>query len=407
MACRIVDLQDLAYGFLDPEAEFRVREHLAGCGRCRADLARLEGEKELLAGAAARARAPRERRALVPLAFAAALVLGLVWLMKPGDPAPFETVLVPAAQDKGKGAKELPDTEEALKAEIARLQTALARTPDEQEKHRIETSIGDLQVRLDRLAVRKESQAAMKEKSENPKKPLAKPKPEAGDDERAMKLRMEAKETAEKIKLTQDPGERKRLESRMREIERELKTGEPVRAPINLKEVELRLQSNPDDVAALVDRATGHLDNGKAEAAMKDLDRAISLRPDFAPAYLKRAIAHAMLGRQPQAWQDAKRGEELDMKAGKMIDETYRTIKKLTGNAKERRITPADLENQAAGLRERLEELRSMAENGDLSSADRDRARRDAERVRVEIERLSAEIKSMPAEPEKKVEKKK
>src|SRR6185436_8741821 len=126
MACRLSDLQDLAYGFLDPGAEARVRSHLAGCGRCKDDVARLEGEKKLLAGAAA--------------AFAAALVLGLVWLMKPSGPAPADPVVAAAAQDKGKSAREIPDTEEALRAEIARLDAALAKTSDEQEKYRIKTT---------------------------------------------------------------------------------------------------------------------------------------------------------------------------------------------------------------------------------------------------------------------------
>jgi tetratricopeptide (TPR) repeat protein len=171
--------------------------------------------------------------------------------------------------------------------------------------------------------------------------------------------------------------------------------------------VELRLQSNPDDVTALVDRATWHLDNGKAEPAMKDCERAISIKPDFAPAYLKRAIAHAMMGHQSEAFADAKRGEQLDMKAGKMIDETLRTIKKLTGNkGGERRQTAADLENQIATLRDRLEELRSMSANADLGAADRERAGRDADRVQAEIDRLTADLKNRPAEPQK-IEKKK
>jgi hypothetical protein len=401
MACRIVDLQDLAYGFLDPDAAARVRAHLADCGRCRADLARLEGEKRLLAGAAARSSAPRERRAIVPLAFAAALVLGLVWLMLPRDPVSVETVAIPAAQDKGKAAKEVPDTEEALRSEISRLEAALAKSDDPQEKHRIKTVIGELRVRLDRLAVRKDDATAMKEKSETPKKPLVKGKPESGE------LSAAAKELAEKIKMTQDPAERKRLEQQLRQVEQQMKSAEPAKVAISLKEVELRLQANPDDVPALVDRATWQLDNGKAESALRDLDRAISLKSDYAPAYLKRAIAHAMLGQQPQAWQDVKRGEELDMKAGKMIDETLRAIKKLTGGTKERRVTSADLQNQVAGLRDRLDELQAMADNADLPPAERDRARREADRVRAEVDRLSSEARSLPAEPEKKAEKKK
>ena len=94
------------------------------------------------------------------------------------------------------------------------------------------------------------------------------------------------------------------------------------------------------------------------------------------------------------------------MKAGKEIDDTYRAIKKLTGT-KERKTSAGDLEQQIAGLRDRLEELRAMSANADLAPAERERATRDAERVQAEIDRLGVELKSRPAEPEKKVEKKK
>jgi hypothetical protein len=405
MECRIVDLQDLAYGFLDPDAATRVRDHLSACSRCHADFARLQGEKERLAGAAAGLSAPRDRRTLVPLAFAAALLAGLLWLLLPRTPAPVEVVALPGAQDK-KGQKEVPDTEESLRKEIGRLETAFQDTSDTQERARIKTTIGDLKIRLDRVIRAKDNPTAMKDKEPEPKKPTVKGKPDPGDD-RSMKLKMEAKDLYERIKFSQDPGERKRLEQRLREIEQEMKQiDQSPKMQVNMKEVELRLQSNPDDVAALVDRASGYLDNGKAEPAMKDLDHAIAVKADFAPAYLKRAIAHAMLGHQPEAWRDAKRGEELDMKAGKMIDETLRTIKKLTAQ-KERKPTPGDTENQISTLRDRLEELRSMAANADLGGADRERAGRDADRVQAEIDRLAAELKSRPAEPEKKIEKKK
>src|SRR6185436_18023756 len=101
MECRIVDLQDLAYGFLDADAALRVRDHVADCARCRADFARLEAERNRLAGA----------------------IAGLLWLLIPRSPAPVaapaDVVAVPAAQEK-KGAKEsVPDTEEALQKEIA------------------------------------------------------------------------------------------------------------------------------------------------------------------------------------------------------------------------------------------------------------------------------------------------
>jgi hypothetical protein len=409
MECRIIDLQDYAYGFLDPEAQARVREHLDGCLRCRADFERLSGEKRRLAGAAAGLSVRRDRRTLVPLGFAAALLLGLVWLLLPRDPAPAPVVVLPGAQDKGtekKSFKEAPDDEGSLKSEIARLEAALQKTSDEQERGRIKTRLGDLQIRLERLTSGKVDETARKGKPETPKKPFVKGKTEAAE-ERVARLKAELADVQERIKTTQEGGERKRLDQRQREIEQELRASDPgVRMEINLKEVEIRLRSNPEDVTALVDRADWSISHGKADAAMTDLDRALSLKPDCAPAYLKRAIAHAMLGRQPEAWQDAKRGEELDLKASKAIDETYRTIKKLNA-PKERKPGAGDLENQIATLRDRLDELRTMKANAELGGADRDRAQRDLERVQAEIERLTAELKSRPAEPEKKFEKKK
>jgi Tfp pilus assembly protein PilF len=410
MECRIVDLQDCAYGFLAADAAARVRDHAAACGRCRADLARLEGERQRLAEAAPGLGAPRERRpamtALVPLGFAAALLLGLFWLLKPRDPSPPEGVAVLAAQEKKPG-KEAPENEESLRAEIVRLEEALEKTSDEQERGRIKTNLGNLKIRLDRLARGRDDKTAMKEKPDAPpKKPLVKGKPDPAD-ERAAKLRAELDGTYQKIKMSKDPEERKALDMRVQQLGQELKLLEQgSKMEVNFKEVDRRLQSNPDDTVALVDRATWFIDNGKPDPAMKDLDRALALKPDFAPAYLKRAVAHAMLGHQALAWQDAKRGEELDLKAGKAIDDTYRAIKKLTA-PKERKPAAGDTENQIATLRDRLEELRAMAENADLAAAERERARRDADRVQVEIERMAAELKSRPAEPDKKPEKKK
>jgi len=414
MECRIVDLQDLAYGFLDPEAAARVGDHLSGCARCRADFARLKGERDRLAGAAAGISAPRDRRNYVPLAFAAALLVGLLWLLIPRTPPPPETsaevVAMPAAQEKNKGSKDVPDDEESLQKEIARLDAALKNASDDQERSRIKTAIGDLKIRLQRVMRAKSDPTAMKEKEGEPKKTNPKVKGEPADD-RVMKLKVELKGLFEKIKFSKDDAEKQRYEARVKEIEQEIKTLDPnPKMAINFKEVDLKLQSNPDDVGALVDRATWYLDNGKAEPAMKDVERAISIKPDFAPAYLKRAIAHAMMGHQSEAWADVKKGEQLDMKAGKMIDDTLRTIKKLTGGGKggERRQSTGDMENQIATLRDRLEELRSMASNADLSAAERDRAGRDADRVQAEIDRLTADLKSRPAEPQpQKVEKKK
>ena len=405
MECRIVDLQDLAYGFLEEETAARVREHLDGCGRCRADFGRLTAEKQVL-GRAAASPAGRNRPAatLVPLGFAAALLAGLLWLLTPARPPAAEVVAVPGApapeQDKGaKGSGAVPDTEDALRKEIARLDAALPKAGDEQERARIKTAIGDLQVRLDRLTRMPDEKTAMKEKPEGapPKKPLVK---ESAED-RALKLKKESKDLFEKIKMSQDPAEKKQMEQRVRDIDQELKMLDLAKPQINIKDVEMRLQANPDDVAALVDRGGWHADNGRAEPAMKDLNRAIALKPDCAPAYLKRAIAYALMGKQAEAFADAKRGEQLDLKAGKMIDDTMRTIKKLTGT-KERRTAPGDLENQIATLKERLEELKAMSASADLSEADRERAGRDAARVQAEIDRLAGDLKSRPAEAEKK-----
>jgi len=414
MECRIVDLQDLAYGFLDPDAAMRVRDHLSECGRCRADYARLAGERSRLAQGAAGLSAPRERKSLMPLAFAAALLLGLLGLLIPRESSPAresqppDVVAMPAAQEKS-APKGVPDDEESLQKEIARLDAALKNASDDQERGRIKTTIGDLKIRLQRVLRAKSDPTAMKEKEGEPKKPV-KGKTEGGDD-RVLKLRMELKGLPEKIKMSTDPAEKQRLEQRVKDLEQEIKQLDPApKMAINFKEVDLRIRSNPDDAGALVDRATWYLDNGKAEPAMKDVERAISIKPDFAPAYLKRAIAHAMMGHQSEAWADVKKGEQLDMKAGKMIDDTLRTIKKLTGGGKggERRQSTGDMENQIATLRDRLEELRSMASNADLSAAERDRASRDADRVQAEIDRLTADLKSRPAEPQpQKVEKKK
>lgn len=408
MECRIVDLQDYAYGFLDGEEASRVRDHVASCARCRADLDRLDGEKRLLAGAAAASPVRRPATAVaVPLAFAATLLLGLLVLLVPRPAPPAETAAAPGAQDKKKGAPEQPDDEASLKARIANLEAALKEAPGDPERTRIQANLDDLRVRLERLQTAGDKTAKKEKSDAPPKKPLVKVPPNPND-ERMAAIKAEMKELLEKQKTTTDPDEKAKIDKRIQELTRENKQLQPPsKAPVNIKEAELKLQANPDDVAALVDRATWNLDNGRAEPAMKDLDHVLTLKPDLAPAYLKRAVAHAMLGHQPQAWQDAKRGEELDLKAGKAIDDTYRTIKKILG-AKEKKAAPAgDVDQQIAALRERLEELKAMSANADLAPADRERASRDAERVQAEIERLGAEQKSRPAEPEKKPEKKK
>ena len=139
MECRIVDLQDLAYGFLDPDAAARVRDHVADCPRCRSDFARLQSERNRLAGAAAGLSLPRERKSLMPLAFAAALLVGLLWLLIPRESPPTReslpdtAVVVPAAQEKS-APKGVPDDEESLQKEITRLDAALKSTTDDQER---------------------------------------------------------------------------------------------------------------------------------------------------------------------------------------------------------------------------------------------------------------------------------
>src|SRR5262249_62369225 len=124
---------------------------------------------------------------------------------------------------------------------------------DDQERGRIKTTIGDLKIRLERVLRPKDDATAMKEKEPEPKKPTVKVKSDSAD-ERSMKLKMEAKDLYEKIKFSQDAGERKRLEQRLREIEQELKLQDQgTKMQINIKEVEVRLQSNPDDVPPLFD----------------------------------------------------------------------------------------------------------------------------------------------------------
>src|SRR6185436_17274930 len=171
MECRIVDLQDLAYGFLDPDAAARVRDHVADCPRCRSDFARLQSERNRLAGAAAGLSLPRERKSLMPLAFAAALLVGLLWLLIPREPKPAEFVAVPAAQDKT-APKGVPDDEESLQKEIVRLDAALKNATDDQERSRIKTTIGDLKIRLQRVVRAKSDPTAMKDKEPEPKKPI-------------------------------------------------------------------------------------------------------------------------------------------------------------------------------------------------------------------------------------------
>jgi len=398
MSCRPGDLQDLAYGFLDEEDEDRVRDHVDLCPRCRESLGRLEAEKNVLARASRLAAAPsaRWRTAVVPLGFAAALLAGLLWLLAPPSSQPVAVTAgaAPAGQEEKKKGAPKPADEESLEAELKRLNEALAKTSDPQEGGRIKTVIADLNVELNRLR---------EGKSEKPpdKKPVGKGKPDPA--------KMELEGLYKKLKVEKDPEERMRLEKRIQELGQDMKLADAgAKSAVNPKEVELRLQKNPDDVEALVLRAVAHLDSGKAQPALKDLDRAIELKPDFASAWLKRGLAYAMKGEFERAWKEAKHGEELDLKAGKEIDATFTAIKKLQGASQEklRRPIGADLEQRVAALNDRLAELRAMAASADLADAERDRARRDAQRVEAEIDRLKADLKNLPPEPVK-VDKKK
>jgi len=331
MECRSTDLQDLVYGFLDEEAEARVRDHAETCGRCRVDLRRLEEERVVLARAAL-LPSRKERPALVPLAFAAALLAGLLWLLWPAPPPPAPA---PAAQ-------------EAKKQE----------------------------------------------------KPPPKEKPDPAQ-ERVSRIKRELESVYNKLKRTSDPVEQGKLEKIAQELNQELKLlSQGNRPEIPIKEAEARLQTNPDDVEALLLRASWYLDGAKGAPALQDLNRAIELKPDHASAHLKRALAHAWLGHKTEAWKDAKRGEELDPKASKEIEATYVALKKILA-PKERRSSPAEVEQQVAALRERLEELKAMAANADLDAKEREKAVADAVRVEAEIARLQSEGKSAPPEKKK------
>lgn len=492
MDCRPSDLQDLAYGFLDGEADRRVRRHAAACGRCAADLGRLVAEKGLLARASQGAdlSAPRTRPTayLVPAAFAAALLLGLVWIMAPRTPEPVALTGPASLQDSKKSEKkDAPALDEAgLKKEIVRLQEALDGTNDKQERIRIQASIDDLKVELARATdgkpVKKVEMAekplkkgptkydeltkALEKNPDDPATLVARAEeclktkrwdqgaqdarkavllaPEnarahwiLGQACRLLKQNEEAdqafaraaqldpklsgeikqfKQTSKaqqeldsvyaKMKMTKDPDERARLEMRAKELGQELKLLSQGESLINIKEVELRLQQDPNDVQALVDRASWHLESAKAAPAMKDLDRAIELKPDHAPAYLKRAVAHAWLGDTTRAWADAKKGEQLDPKNMKAVEQTQGTIKKLSQKAQDKQRPTGELDLEVNALKDRLEELRSMAANAELPAADRERAGKEADRVAAEIEKLKAELQSRPPEPVKKVQKK-
>ncbi len=489
MDCNPRDLQDLAYGFLDDEAGRRVRRHATDCERCAADLGRFVAEQGILARAAGRAdlSAPPGRLAayLLPAAFAAALLLGLVWLLAPRSPDP--VVLVPAQEKKGPVKEEpAPLDEAALRKEIDRLQAALDGTKDKQERNRIQAAIDNHKVELGRATdgkpvkkdvlvekpVKKgptkydELTKSLEEKPNDPTLLLARaeegmrvkrwdasvvdakkvielePKNarahlvlskalhtvgrrDEGDqafaraveidpslkisepEVRMAKVQKELDAVYGKMKMSKDPDERMALEMKAKELGQELKLLSQGESMINIKEVEIRLQKNPDDILALFERGCWHLEYNRADPAFKDLSRVIELKPDYAPAYLKRGIAHAMKGNMPAALKDAETGEKLDPQNTKAIDAAKGAIKKVSVAKLDKQRPAADLDLEINTLKDRLEELHAMAANAELPAAERDRARKEAERVTAEIEKLKADLQSRPAEqPAKKVQKK-
>lgn len=224
-----------------------------------------------------------------------------------------------------------------------------------------------------------------------PPPPKGKPDPAA---DRAAKLRAELDGVYGKIKVSKDADEKAALEMRVRELGQELKLLEQgSRKEVNIKAVEMKLQENPDDVAALVERGRWHFENGKADPALKDFDRALRLKPDHAPAHLARGMAHALAGNPDAATQDVKRGAELEPTAKKEIEYAWATLKKLGQSQKEPSKTPKDVEQQLAALKDRLEELRAMEANADLSETDRGRAKKEADRVQLEIEKLKVDLR--------------
>lgn len=232
------------------------------------------------------------------------------------------------------------------------------------------------------VKLRPDLEAAIRDVRASTGAPVKKKKLEPAD-ERAAAIQKELEGLYARMKESKNADEMERLKAKVAELSQELKLLSQGKGQVDLKAVELRLQKNPDDPEALVDRAAWHLEGGKAAPALKDLDRAIELKPGLARAYLKRAVAHAFAGDFPRAWQDARRGEELDRTAAKEINETYGAIKKLQGGKQGRQASAAELRQQIETLKERLEELRGA----------------EADRVRAEIDRLTAELEARPADP--------
>ncbi len=494
MDCRAADLTDLLYGFLDEDAEARVRAHLEGCRRCRAGLERLEVEKSILAGAAAlpssRPEPVRGGVPWVPLAFAAALLVGLVALLAPRDDGSGSNLSYSATGPQEKKEQEKKEKFDAatLEEQIARLEKALETTTDEQDRGRIQASLDKLRrelvrvkegkvpeppgkfdkkkvpgrvdelsaaikgnpndpllyiaraeeylglkrwdeamkdaeeaIRLDAAkakgyfivgkachflgqaeaadkafasAVEREPglAAAVKEIKSSPAPFVKKPGP---IDPKTDKLRMEVDALMLKLKTSTDQAEQNKLKMRITELQQEIKAGGGKEMP-NVKELDARLQREPNDVEALVARARVHLEAVNGEAALKDLNRAIELKPLHASAWLRRGVAYAMLGDLNRGSKEAKYGEQLEGAMPKEVEWAYGMIKKFASPKMEKPRPPGDRTQQIAALTDRLEELRAMAANPDLKEADRERARTDAERVATEIEKLKSEPEPPP-----------
>lgn len=318
-----------------------------------------------------RGSAPRRPTAgLVTLA-ASLLVCAaiLAAILTSGGP-PVEPSVLPA-QDK-----KVAPQETGVKDQLALLERILERTTDEKERELLQATIRSLQ-----------NQVAKSQKG----------KPVSKTDDRTAKLRTELDGVYLKIKMSKDADEKAALEMRAKELGQELKILEQGSKgkEVDIKAAEGRLRDNPDDVAALVDRARWYFDYGKADPAIKDLDRAIQVKPDHAPAYLLRGMAHALAGNPDAATKDVKRGADLDPAAKKEIEYALGTLKKLGPSQPSK--SPKDREQQLSALKDRLEELRAMEANAELPQNERGRAKKEADRIQGEIEKLK-----VPAPVEKK-----
>ena len=441
MSCRTTDLQDFAYGFLDEANERRVREHLAGCARCRAEFERLDSEKNLLTRAASSAVpvAARSRSgwvAAVPVGLAAALLLSLLGILITREPDqkpdPEVSNSSPAAQQKEvqktKQEQDDPDTKKkapkpAIKKSpppsvkktpkpVIKKKPAPAPKkgdPNQDRRSKIQRDL-DFFVELLQLSKDPKVQAKLQEKIAKlnqelkllSPKGLKTPTVKKGDpdSDRRAGVKRKLNEIYKKMKMAKDPTVRAKLEDQAAQLGQELKLlSQGTRSKVNIKRVELRLRENPDDVNALLERATWYIDNGKGAAAMPDLDRAIRLKPDLAPAYLKRAVAYAFTGQMEGAQKNLMRGEDLDPNDRKGIAYARGLIKKLSGAGRPQARSAKEIKFQIRALEDRLEELRAMAADADFPVADRKRAGDEGARVQAEIDRLNADLKNAPLDP--------